>query len=125
MKKGEIRLHKEFGLNPTMPICFVCGEEKGEIALLGASYKENAPMHMLIDKEPCDKCKGHMKQGIILISVKDGSSGDNPYRTGGWCVVKKEAMLNIINDPKMFEKGMCFVPDSAWKKLGLPEVQHG
>ena len=116
---GRIRLHKEFGLNPTITKCFLCGEDKNEIILLGAAYKGRAPMHMCLDTTPCDKCQGHMKQGIILISVKDGESGDNPYRTGGWCVVKEEAMLQVTT-PKMLEKRMMFVPDSAWEQLGLP-----
>lgn len=33
---SNIRLHKDFGLNPTLPTCFYCGEETSEIALLGA-----------------------------------------------------------------------------------------
>ena len=122
MKDRGIRLHKEFGVNPTIPTCFVCGKEKNEIALLGAAYKERAPMHMCLDQIPCDKCKKHMKQGIILISVKDGEKGDDPYRTGGWVVMREEAILKVINDPTLLEKRMMFVPDEAWKMLGLPEV---
>jgi hypothetical protein len=34
-----MRLHNEYGLNPTIPICFFCGESKDEVALLGANYK--------------------------------------------------------------------------------------
>lgn len=117
----SIRLHREFGLNPTIPICFVCGENKNEIVLLGAAHKGKAPRHMCLDTAPCDKCKGYMKQGVILISVKDGESGENPYRTGGWCVVKKEAMLNVINDPSLLDTGVMFVPDQAWEMLGLPK----
>jgi len=36
--------------------------------------------------------------------------------------VKEEAMLKAIDDPKLLEKRMMFVPDTAWKMLGLPEV---
>jgi hypothetical protein len=119
----SLRLHKKYGVNPTIPTCFLCGKDKNEIILLGAAYKEEAPMHMVFDKEPCDKCKEYMKQGIILISVRDGESGDNPYRTGGWVVVKEEALKKVIDDPKLLEKRMMFVPDSAWKILRLPEVK--
>lgn len=24
----NLRLHKEYGVNPTIPVCFVCGEKK-------------------------------------------------------------------------------------------------
>ena len=35
MSKGDIRLSKKYGVNPSIPICFWCGQEKNEIALLG------------------------------------------------------------------------------------------
>jgi hypothetical protein len=53
-------LSKEHGLNPTMPVCYWCGEETGEVALLGAAYKGEAPMHMVLNKEPCPACKAKL-----------------------------------------------------------------
>ena len=44
---NQIRLHKQFGLNPTLSTCFYCGQETGEIALLGASYDGEAPMNLV------------------------------------------------------------------------------
>lgn len=43
---SSVRLHPKYGVNPTIPTCFWCGKDKNEIALLGAAYKEEAPMHM-------------------------------------------------------------------------------
>jgi len=116
---NSIRLHKKYGVNPTIPKCYVCGEDKNELALLGAAYKEEAPIHMCIDKTPCDKCLEYTKQGIIMISVRDGESGDNPYRTGGWVVVKEDAALRLIPKEKL-EKRILFVEDKVWDKIGLP-----
>jgi hypothetical protein len=48
----SLRLHSKHGLNPTIPTCYFCGKEKNELVLLGAAYKEQAPMHMTLDKEP-------------------------------------------------------------------------
>jgi hypothetical protein len=31
--------------------------------------------------------------------------------------------LKVIDDPKLLEKRMMFVPDSVWKILRLPEVK--
>ena len=53
----SIRLHPEHGLNPTLCTCFWCGEDTGEIALLGATYNGEAPMHLVLNYEPCAACK--------------------------------------------------------------------
>ena len=115
---GSIRLHREHGLNPTITVCFICGKDKNEIALLGAAYKEQAPMHMCINKEPCDECKKMMDMGVLLVSVRDGTDHENPYRTGGMCVVKPEAAQRWFTT---LGKGrMAFVEDTAWDQIGLP-----
>jgi hypothetical protein len=102
-------------------VCYVCGKEKNEVALLGAAYKGEAPMHMILDKEPCDECKGLMAQGVMLISVRDGEHGENPYRTGKVVVVKEEAAQKMFTG---FYGRMAFIEDSAWKKIGLPEGEN-
>ena len=130
----NIYLHKEHGLNPTMDTCFYCGKAK-DILLVGArvqKFKEagladsTGKMNMQIgvtDMEPCNKCTEYMKQGIILISCRDDSDIKNPYRTGGWIVIKKEAVKRMI-DPELFEqireKRFAFIPDTVWDMLGLP-----
>lgn len=59
----RIKLSEKYGVNPTIPVCFWCGESKNEIALLGrlgdARKGEDieAPKNMVLDYEPCDKCK--------------------------------------------------------------------
>ena len=73
----------------------------------------------------CQECEEHMKKGIVMISVKDEDEGQkNPYRTGGWCVLKEEALRKIVTQKELADaicrKRMCFVPDSAWDMIGLP-----
>ncbi len=120
---GNIRLHKKYGLNPAIPKCFVCGKDKNKILLLGAGCKEEAPKNQCFDKEPCDKCQEYMKNGTILISVRDGEDNvNNPYRTGGWCVVKNEAMKKIVNDYAGAK--IMFVEDKVWDKLKLPRGEN-
>ena len=115
----SIQLHSKYGVNPTIPTCFFCGKEKNEVALLGAAYEEEAPMHMVIDKEPCDECKGYMAQGVMLVGVLDGTDHGNPYRTGKICVIKAEAAQRIF--PSIGNNRGAFVEDSAWNKIGLPK----
>ncbi len=101
--------------------CFVCGEAKGVVLLGLLPNDEEAPRKICLNQEPCDKCKDYMRTGIIMISVRDGESGDTPFRTGGWCVVKAEAVLQIVNDPELIKRRVMFVPDNVWNQIGLPE----
>jgi hypothetical protein len=74
----------------------------------------------------CQQCQKYMQQGIILISVDESKSDDlsNPYRTGGWVVVKEEAVRRMLPESDVTEqicqKRMSFVPDDVWDQLGLP-----
>ncbi len=99
-----IILHKEHGLNPTMPVCAWCGKEKGEIALLGAAYKGKAPMRMIMDYEPCEECKAGMALGITFVEASPTpiAKGQMPfsggYPTGRWSVITEEAFERNFKD---------------------------
>lgn len=100
----SIKLSPKHGVNPTIPVCFFCGEAKNEIALLGRIGGRDglqAPMHMVLDYEPCDKCKEHWNEGVTLIEVNTYPMNDgqppiapNAYPTGRYVVVKPEALTN-------------------------------
>jgi len=112
----SIKLHPKYGLNPSMNQCYVCGEADS-ILLLGRAYKEEAPRMVCIDKEPCDKCKELTKQGIIIIGVRDGEKGENPYRTGEFFVIKESAFSKLFKDiPK---NRICFMEQKCMKQVGL------
>lgn len=96
MSKG-VRLHKEFGLNPTISVCIICGEEKNEIALLGAAYKGQAPMHMITGIEPCEKCrKKYLEEGDGVMLVE---ADRDKKPTGMVMVIRREAFQRIFNRP--------------------------
>ena len=146
----SIRLHKKYGVNPTMTNCFYCNEPDA-ILLPGAATKqfkdaglasEDGEMKHnigVVDMTPCSKCKGYMDQGIILISIKDDTTaGDmhkqrlpNPHRTGGWCVVKSEAVKRFMSEGDMLDFTLkhrfAFITDEAWDNLGLPrhDIEEG
>ncbi len=89
MKDGIV-LHPEHGLNPSIELCIVCGEEMG-IALLGNNIKGQAPHHICTG-EICDNCKKIIDDGgCFIIEVEDGSDQKNPYRTGRYCAMLKWA----------------------------------
>ena len=80
----------------------------------------------VLNMDPCSECAGYMKQGIILISCGNEEIGNNPYRTGGWIVIKEEALGRMI-DEELFEdlkkKRFAFVPDAVWDMLKLPREE--
>lgn len=104
-----VKLSPKYGVNPTIPICFWCGEERGEVALMGhignARRHEDveAPMHVVIDYEPCAKCKEHMALGFTIMeaTTAPNSSTSVPiqkgfYPTGRYVVVKPEAAERVF-----------------------------
>jgi len=126
---SDIKLHKEHGLNPTVTACYFCGGEKNEIALLGAAFKEKAPMHMVINREPCDKCKAMMRAGIMIVEMKNGTSNsvdDMSSRTGNIYVLKEEAVEKMLSPGKMKDETLrlrlCFMDEETTEKIGLKEA---
>jgi hypothetical protein len=125
----SIRLSEKHGVNPAIPLCFFCLKPKNEIILPGKMKNDmEAPRNAVWDMRPCDECKGFMAKGIILISVDESKSADhkNPYRSGGWCVVKEELVKQALGggSKELVEQTLrvrvAFITDEAWDKIGLP-----
>lgn len=131
MSKG-ITLSKKHGVNPSMDICFWCGEPKG-LALFGRMKGDaEAPKRMVTSLEPCDKCKEKFMLGVHLIEVTDDGSrfGDNKafafgdtegkphWPTGRYVVMKPEAM----KDGKPGTKALC---DKATMDRILASAKNG
>lgn len=106
---NSIKLSPKHGVNPTIPICFWCGKEKNEIALMGKIDREDseAPRHVIMDYEPCDKCKELFSKGIHVIGVTT-----EPITEG---------MFPIIDDgkAKLYPTGSMFVGSEDWAKRFL------
>jgi hypothetical protein len=126
----SIKISEKYGVNPTIPLCFICNREKNEVVLMGrlpGDKEAPKPGTAVIDKIPCSECEDIMKIGIVMISVRDGEEGsDNPYRTGGWCVVKDSWLEKVVENKELLadilKMRVCFIPDAAWNILGLPGV---
>lgn len=98
---SSIKISKEFGLNPTVETCFICGESIG-VALLGAAYKDKysktaeAPSRLCMG-HTCDNCTKIIHDGgIFFIEVRDGETGDNPYRTGRIIAIKEDSVKKVL-----------------------------
>lgn len=113
-----IRLHKEFGVNPTISVCMLCGEDKNEIALLGAAYKGQAPMRMVTGIEPCDKCRKQYLEdgdGVLLIEVDI-----DKVPTSRLMVIKREAFERIFDVPVPKHR-IAMVHDEAYRQLQMEQ----
>jgi hypothetical protein len=118
MKKSGITISEKHGINPCIPKCFFCGKDKNEIILFGRlPNDQEAPRGSVINKEPCDECAEYMRIGIIVIVVRDGEKGGNPYRTGGFFVIKEEAVKKMC--PDLGDSRVMFIEESAAKMVGL------
>ena len=138
MSKG-ITLSKEHGVNPCIPVCFWCGEEKNEIAMLGKLPGDvEAPKSAVLDFEPCDKCKSFMDQGITLVGVTDKQPengvpciGEGLYPTGAWSVLKEESefckhLLESESEETrkaILESRKCLIDDKVLRNI-IASYEH-
>lgn len=102
--------------------CFFCGEP--DRILIHTRLRDISEANgKVIDREPCAKCADLMKKGVMLLSVRDGESGDNPYRTGRMVVIKDEAIRRIVTNEAVRESVLkhrfAFIPDTTWEAIGL------
>lgn len=112
MAKG-VKLSPKYGLNPTIPICFWCGKEKNEIALMGRmgngrkGQDIEAPRNLLLDYEPCEGCMQCMNQGFTVMEADSvptfenqpsARTSDDVYPTGRWVVIKMDAARRIFGE---------------------------
>lgn len=111
---SEIKLSPQHGLNSTIPICFWCGKEKNEIALLGKIDKEDspAPRKIVVNYEPCDACKELFSKGIHVIGCSK--------------TPMVETMFPIMEDDKccLYPTGSMFVAPEEWIKDFLTQNER-
>lgn len=116
----QIKLSPKYGLNPTIPVCFWCGEDVGEVALMGhigdgRKHEDiQAPMRMVISYEPCENCKKNMALGFTVIeaTLEPNSTTSYPiqegvYPTGRYAVIQPEFARAAFGE--VFKEGMAFV----------------
>ena len=97
-----------------MTRCYFCGE--ADRIVLHNKFGDVSEMHdKIIDMEPCNKCKGWMDQGIMLLGIEEAKCepgwnkpkpGEqnfipNPYRSGRLVVIREEAFDRLIENSEM------------------------
>lgn len=126
----SILLSPKYGVNPTIPVCFWCGEERGEIALLGhigdnRKHEDfEAPRYAVIDYEPCDNCRRNMSLGFTLMEATSNPNFRTSvpaqkgiYPTGKYVVVKPEAVQRVFGDMSATNGGKAYVDSKVFQNM--------
>lgn len=128
MSKG-IPISKEYGLNPSVLQCPICGKEHS-IALFGAGWKDKngktaeAPRVLVTPDSFCDDClKVLQAGGAFFIEVRDGEAKKNPknpYRTGRYIAVTKQYKDRVQCHPVQYMEQAMFeeIFGETFKKEG-------
>lgn len=79
----------------TMAVCFVCNEDRGDLALFRSKDPTNEPMRSYTDWEPCATCKKSMETGILLFEAdKNGKANLEGRRA----IIKEKIALDLLTD---------------------------
>ena len=113
MKEDSIILSEKHGVNPSITHCECCGKELG-IALFG-KLKGDAEAPRDVYMGLCDDCQSVIDQdGLMIIEVRDGEKGNNPYRTGRIIGITKDAKERMFKDIK---SNICYMEQSMFEPM--------
>ena len=117
-EKDSITLSPKHGVNPSLLHCECCGKEIG-VALLG-KLKDDAKAPRDIYQGLCDKCQEVVDQGgVLILEVRDGEEGNNPYRTGRMVGCSKD-----FKDRNKIEHSIVYMEQSLFSQLFDEELKR-
>ena len=135
-----VRLSDKHGVNPTMGVCYWCGEPDGTIALLGRLPNDaEAERYTCLSYEPCDTCKEWMERGVVVIEAQEMPKQEGQpeiqegvYPTGRWSVLRREAAERLFTEvfdadsaKATLELGKCYMQPEVYEGLGFLEFADG
>lgn len=126
-----IKISPQYGVNPTIPVCFWCGKQKNEIALMGRMKGDiEVPKNMVLDYVPCEECQSHMAMGVAVLEASDhpNTEGQPPmqkgvYPTSRFVVVTTECADRVFNAYAPWSEGKKVFVDSDVFSHFLPDDQ--
>lgn len=133
MNKDSILLSPKHGLNPSIVKCFWCGKDIG-IALMGKLKGDvKAPKDIIESYMPCDECKEHFRQGILVAGVSNkpvvnnlppiahNEAGEPFYFDSSHVVMTLQEISHILDDQAIIdaaiEKRILLAPNELVRKI--------
>lgn len=126
---SSIKISPKHGVNPTIPLCFFCGKQKNEIALMGKMKGDiEAPKNLVLDYEPCEHCKEEWSKGVALIELSQVPpqkgmphvrvvEGVPMYPTSRVLVITESAARGIFNMPDLKKGDVLNVEEGVIQQL--------
>jgi hypothetical protein len=121
------------GKHVALTKCYFCGGDNELLLHKSFGNIRDKAHGKVISKHPCPKCEGYLKEGhVILISAREPKpsnppafaggeiADDEPYRTGGFWVVKREAATRWFGEGSV-PKGVAFISNEMARKIGFPD----
>lgn len=96
----NIRVSEKHGLNPSIDVCFFCGNDK-QLLLFGKLKGDaKAPTRVVSSYVPCEECRKKFAEGRLVIEVVTEDNGVQPiaegaWPTGRWCVLSHDT-ANVL-----------------------------
>lgn len=136
-RNDSIEVSPKYGVNPCIPICFWCGKQKNEVALLGRIRMRDkngriinnsdmeAPHSAVLDYGPCDDCRSDWNKGVPLIGVTrmlpvtvsrppiQTSGNDGLFPTGKIAVITHTAAKCMMGTDSVPETGKPILVDDV------------
>lgn len=127
----SLRLSSKHGVNPSLGMCFWCGESK-EVILFGhLPGDREAPKQVTLDYDPCKKCTEQFQQGILFFEATEqaqhenqrslsGAEGKEVYPTGTFVVIRREVVDGMFTPEvakNILKAGKSAVPAGVFQQL--------
>ena len=100
----NIKLSKSHGLNPSVEMCFFCGEAKS-LMLFGKLDKEDseAPREIFTNYDPCDKCEETFNTGFLVVEVSQNPVQEDQPALNGVYPTGRYALLSSQGEDRLRE----------------------
>lgn len=120
----------------SLSVCFWCGKDKNELIIGRRLTTKEFPKEVVVNYEPCDKCKEDMSTGVTFIEAvsKPISEGqkelqNGAYPTGRWMVVEREAVERMLEGSPLLRSVLaynrCFVERKDFEIMFADQIAEG
>lgn len=108
----SITLSEKHGLNPSIEVCFICGEDTGSLLLFGRQVGDEEAPRRCVSGNLCDKCKEAIKDGYVAL-IEAIMTSNGPKRLGRYVFIKREC----INQEAIGDNNIAYCDTRTMDKI--------